>query len=286
MITWNNQEVVPIRQINELPYVCTMAMKPPSSLTYYSMPLNSTNGRHQANSTGTTDVFKFFPSIYGHGYRWNGTTADMTRIEALVSLHVSCDVASCPAFGYQSMGGSLVTRNCAFSNGKVTPYLASSANVIHRTEHHALGTSLTTGTTGYELTMDTSTLWYAQHQVRYNAFAFYLIQAYCYGNAPTIYEDCLHWRINNYAYGEHEVTQKAGTSLIEHLSTAGLNTYSYIIRGNAMLVDSSMPSSVNTLLRLSRANMPKLEITVPDGCYVQVRSFGYRLTPYDSNEWS
>ena len=278
--------MIPVRQINSLPYVCTIAAYPPSAMTVYSMPLNSSNGRHQALTIGTSDIYKFFPGNYAVGYRWNGTNAVAARIESLVSLHISCDVASCPAFGYQSMGGNLVTRNCSFSNSMVTPYLASSANVIHRTENHALGTSLTTGTTGYEMTLD-SNLWYSQHQVRYMAFAFYLVQAYCYGSAPTIYQDCLHWRINNYGYGEHDVPQNAQIYLIEHTSEAGLNTYSYLVKGTpSFLVDPSMPSVYNTLLRLGRANMPKLEITVPDGCYVQVRSFGYRLTPYDSNEGS
>lgn len=287
MITINNVEMIPIRQINELPYVCTVAAKPPSAITVWSMPLNSSNGRHQAQSIGTSEVHKYFPSKYGQGFRWNGTSSDLSLVESLVSLHVSCDVSSCPTFGYRSIGGQLVRQNCAFSNNKVTPYLASSASVIHRTENHALGTSLTTGTTGYELTMDGNTLWYAQHQVRYKAFAFYLIQAYCYGDAPVIYpEDCLWWTINNYAYGEHDVPQDASISLIEHIQSSGLNTYSYLIKADSYLVDPSMPSVYNTLLRLGRANMPKLEIYVPDGCLVQIRSFGYRLTPWDTTEWN
>lgn len=288
MILVGNTEVVPVRLIDGLPYVCTAAAVPPQNISVWRMPLNSSYGRHEAQTIGTGSPFKYFPSIYGIGYRNNGTNQSEARIEALVSLHVSCDTASCPAFGYQGIGGQFVTRNCGYSNNKVTPYLSSSASVIHRTESHALGTSLTTGTTGYELTLDGNTLWYANHQVRYRGLAFYLVQAYCYGDAPQWAQDCLWWRINNYGYGEHEISQVAATSLINHTSEAGLNTYTYIVKSDSILVDPSMPSVYNTLLRLSRANMPKLEMLndVPDGCYIQIRSFGYKLTPYDSPDYA
>lgn len=251
------------------------------------MPLDSSDGKHQLKSFPSYSAFRIFPGLSAIGNRWNGTSAALAPIENLVSILASPDVSICPTFGYQSLGGSFITRRCAYSNNMMTPYISASGGYIHKVEYYADGVALSDGTSGYVAVMNSSRLWYARKQVRYHAFAYYLLQVYCYGDFFIPASDAFVYRITTSGVA-HDAPQTSTGYILKQETSGSLKTYTTLLKTNSdYLIDSSQPQSYREICQnLSAIHMPRLKfITIPDGCLVQVRSFGFYLTPFDSPDY-
>lgn len=280
-------DVVPIRLVDDLPRICTSARAPSSTLTYYGMPLNSTNGQHQAKTISSGTTYRMFPGVFSRGFRYTGSTVVQAPIENLVSLHISPSLSGAPAFGYRSLGGTFTTRNCSYSNNMMVPYLADAGNCLHRVELVAPGVALSDGTSGYVAVIGNN-VWYAGKQVYYHAFAWYLLRVYCYGSFFTPASDAIVYTIATYPYGAHDAPQTSVGYILEKVSEAGLDTYTALIKtSSTYLIDPAQPQSYQTICKnLTRIDMPRLKMqNVPDGCWVQVMGFGFYLTPGDSPDF-